>query len=348
MREQIEAAIRDNDLARALRLTADTALTSADLDGNFSNACRSGALELARAMHATGKVTTAHIDDAIRWRKIFADRAMLEWLLALGPTANAVEQLMYNVVTGPDEYEDDATLDAWLGKHRLLLEWGAKPRDATAGTLMAVALEAERNDFADYLLTQGIPLAHARALTGRLPMQRAREALDRIPMRSAVEAQAMLAGALASADATRVARALEAGADPNVAYPDVDWRDDFLPLALAARAQSVECVELLVRAGANVNKANGVALKIAAEFGALEAVRALITAGADVDADNGAALTAAAGQGEIECMAVLVASGATVDAGNQRALREAQDAQKPDAVQWLRARGAKQPGDEGC
>lgn len=303
---------------------------------DFRAACAAADLGRARELFATGEVSAKDLEDAFLLFRVMPRKPVMEWLLTLNPSASSLEQLMYRDVHRADGGKYD-WLDEWFATHRMLMESGVQPREATTGALLVLAYETDELEFADWLLGRGISLAHARVLAEQTGANFAVEALEKIPPRTDDERQALLAAALSNEDAARVARALEFGANPDRIYPEGS-PDHALPLADAARSQSRECVDLLLRAGADVNARNGVALSIAAEFGSHEVMAALLAAGADVNANDGAALFGAAGQGDIEAMRMLVDAGANLALTGQRALDEAVDAKQKAAADWLRAR----------
>jgi ankyrin repeat protein len=108
----------------------------------------------------------------------------------------------------------------------------------------------------------------------------------------------------------------ERHSDPNVT-------DDFgSPLAMAASCNFVEGIELLLRAGADIDRSNTDdleyrPLEVAARGGHLDAVRCLIEHGANINGRNsilGTPLIGATVAAEPEVVAYLVAKGADIDA----------------------------------
>ncbi len=115
-------------------------------------------------------------------------------------------------------------------------------------------------------------------------------------------------------------------------HVDPNMPDDFgSPLAMAASCNSIEVMELLVRAGADVDRCNTddqaySPLEVAARDGHLDAVRFLRERGANVDARNsilGTPLIGATVAAELEVVEYLLDHGANIDAvdnGGQTAL----------------------------
>jgi ankyrin repeat protein len=105
---------------------------------------------------------------------------------------------------------------------------------------------------------------------------------------------------------------LQAGAAVNF----FDENQSLEPALFAATAASVECVEMLVGAGANVNTVykSNTALSIAILVGKEAVVPVLLRAGADVNAAGGAALIQASKTGNVAMVNILLQAGADVNA----------------------------------
>ena len=116
---------------------------------------------------------------------------------------------------------------------------------------------------------------------------------------------------------------LEAGANVNsitdqfqFEYHDLHRRT---PLCAVARSDKVECLYILLKAGADVNMHDGygyTALFGAADKGSVKSLIQLLKAGADVNLKNAwgsAALIGAAGSGSAKCLAALLNAGADVN-----------------------------------
>ena len=133
---------------------------------------------------------------------------------------------------------------------------------------------------------------------------------------------------------------------------DVDdsyYGDD--ALMFATENESIECVNLLLKAGANVNSEsyNGnTALNAAASKGALECVKTLVEAGANVNYANGnlhgnSALLLATNGSHFQCVEYLVKSGAIVNMRNDDGSTPLMDAAKEGnaaLINFLIAEGA--------
>ena len=115
-------------------------------------------------------------------------------------------------------------------------------------------------------------------------------------------------------------------------------------LHIAAESQHVECLALLLEAGADTDVGDSekmTALHLAAFLGQLEAVKMLLEAGAKADVRNFAGdrpLDIAAGRGYPEVMRALLEAGAdkgAVDALGRTALHRAAMSGQLEAVRWL-------------
>ena len=130
------------------------------------------------------------------------------------------------------------------------------------------------------------------------------------------QVKAMMA-ACAANDDKLLEQHLNQPRNPNVG------NDAMTPLCASSLNGSLECVSLLIEAGAKIDEGFRVAeatpLYIAAHEGHLEVVRFLVESGASKDqgrTDNGATpLHIAAHQGHIEVVRFLVESGANKDQG---------------------------------
>ena len=102
---------------------------------------------------------------------------------------------------------------------------------------------------------------------------------------------------------------MDNGANPNII-------NDSGCTATMLCTKSLNCTEILIQAGANVNskdKNRKTALNQAADFGQANCLEKLIGGGADVNGGNPTPLMAAATNGHVECVKLLIREGADLD-----------------------------------
>jgi hypothetical protein len=163
-----------------------------------------------------------------------------------------------------------------------------------------------------------------------------------------------LMAAAANAHPEMVEVLLAAGANPNTSFATA--HAFFTPLGVAVRAKSTEVIDILIRAGAELNpKKNIFPLYFAMEQNDVGMVRALIARGADVNLKNVRGMTAlmlASGSSTPEVVKVLLDAGADVnlrDDDGETALTIAEDSEKfygvtderEEIIRMLKQAGAK-------
>ena len=137
-----------------------------------------------------------------------------------------------------------------------------------------------------------------------------------------------------------VGKILANGIDPNIIDPNYGYT----ALMFASQYGKLECVQELVRLGADVNlqnKGGSTALMFASQYGNLECIQELVRLGADVNLQNEdgyTALMVAPYSGKVECVQELVRLGADVNIQNENkytALMVASQCGKVECVQEL-------------
>ncbi|GLT80881.1 hypothetical protein SLA2020_522920 [Shorea laevis] len=267
---------------------ASAALAVRDKVQKFLNAAQTGNLDLLKKI-------AAQLDEGKGLGKTIADikdankRGAIHFAAREGKTEVCkylLEELKLDV-DSKDEDGETALLHAARQGHTLtakyLLEQGANP--TLASELGATALHHSAGigniELLTYILSKGVE----------------------VDSQSDAGTPLIWAAGHGQEDAVRVL--LEHHANPNA-----DTEDDITPLLSAVAAGSVTCVDLLVKAGANVNITAGGAtpMHIAADLGSLELINCLLKAGADpnvIDEDGQKPIQVAAARGHRGAVEVL-------------------------------------------
>ncbi|GLT95156.1 hypothetical protein SLE2022_128540 [Rubroshorea leprosula] len=267
---------------------ASAALAVRDKVQKFLNAAQTGNLGLLKKI-------AAQLDEGKGLGKTIADikdankRGAIHFAAREGKTEVCkylVEELKLDV-DSKDEDGETALLHAARQGHtvtaKYLLEQGANP--TLASELGVTALHHSAGigniELLTYILSKGVE----------------------VDSQSDAGTPLIWAAGHGQNDAVRVL--LEHHANPNA-----DTEDDITPLLSAVAAGSVACVDLLVKAGANVNITAGGAtpMHIAADLGSFELIDCLLKAGADpnvIDEDGQKPIQVAAARGHRGAVEIL-------------------------------------------
>ncbi|MGC4046736.1 MAG: ankyrin repeat domain-containing protein [Armatimonas sp.] len=217
---------------------------------------------------------------------------------------------------------------------QLLLERGSDSNetDATSRSLLAKLIETNNLPESEAIAIGKLLVQHGANLNirdsmGRTPLQIARDEdkeeiakwLQSLGGQQRISRETEMRRAIMSGDADTVRQLLKAGFNPNTLL------DDSPPLALACTRDEMEIAQLLIQAGADINKPDSIAAPLykAAGAGNSALVRLLLQRGAKVEQGmmiDGQSvdtpLSVAAKSGSLETVKLLVAAKANVNAGS--------------------------------
>ena len=246
---------------------------------------------------------------ALHWAAHWNDAEIADLLIRAGANVNATNQLAVTPLHLACANRNAAIVEK-------LLAAGANPNAAisTGETALMTCARTGSVDAVDALLTHGANVNAKEELRGQTPLMWAIAEQHVDVVRVLIEHGADV-HARSRSHKVLMDRGGGTGYYGKSSSEEPVERGENTPLLFAARQGSVECAELLVNAGADVNETapEGVSvLVVAAHSGHRKLVAFLLEKGADINADKAGytALHAATLRGDLDMVKLLLAHGA--------------------------------------